>query len=997
MVNMISMRPSILSLCAVFAWLCLAVPAGAQVRLQGVALVIGQSEYEHIAPLPNPANDAREMVKLLTDLGFDARSVTDRDAGRLRRDLERFAEDAEDADVAFLYYSGHGIEAGGENFLLPIDVDEASLGSASETMVPLSGLIETLKASVPVTIVLLDACRTSPFPPGTFVQADPDKPAVPMSESGLTVVRGATSLRARKGGDGNLGTVIGFAAEPGLPALDGAPGGNSPYAAALLRHLAAMPGAEFGQVMRMVTEEVYLSTRTQQRPWVNESLRRQLYFGVAPEEPEGDEALVTGERRQLLLTIADLPDVNRAQVEKVAARDGVPLDALYGILRALDETVAPSDPADMERVLEEQADRLREMLSERAALDPDDPEVARLTEAADRAIEEGAIQAARQFMDRAVELIEEDRQDLDDIEDQLRRRRIADAAIYARRGGAAALGFAFRDAASDYARAYGLVEKWDEALTARYRSQQAEALMRHGEATGERAALDEALGVYDTILRALPPGDRGEDWAIARNNMALVLNIIGERAGGPELAEAKAMFEEVMVVFDALGDDVNWSAAQNNVGNVLLTLGTREADSARIEEAVAAFRAALSRRDRATRPLEWAASQNNIGLATFMLGDRRGDAALLEEAEAAYRAALEVFTRQSHPVDWGMTHNNLGNVLNALGLLRNDVARHDEAIAAFEAALTVRTKEAWPEPWATTRLNLGNAYFYRARHDLGVDDLEKAREAYDDALAFFSREEAPLDWASAQSNLGSALQTIGQRNQDLATLERSVAAFGEALKVYRRRDFPLDWAGTQHNLGGTLHMMGVISGEAQHHRDAIAAYRQALREHTRDRLPMLWANSTAGVGTALQSLANSDKTTLSLRRSIEARRDALDVLTIDNAPVEWATAMNGLGTCLLNLSTREGDPAHLAEAMAVFEESKKVFTRDAQPMQWAFAENNIGDAHWNLAALGGGRTDYLKAIDRFEAAKQAFGEAGHYAAVMLTERKIGLIRESLEK
>lgn len=981
----------------IVALLLAALPAHAQRQLRGVALVIGQSEYEHVAPLPNPANDAREMVKLLTDLGFDARGVTDRDAQRLRRDLERFAEDAEDADVAFLYYSGHGVEAGGENFLLPVDVDESSLDSASEAMVPLSGLIETLKASVPITIVLLDACRTNPFPPDALVRIEPGEPAVAMAQEGLTVVRGATSLRGDWAAPAdNLGTVIGFAAEPGMPALDGAPGGNSPYAAALLRHLAAMQGAEFGQVMRMVTEEVYLSTRTRQRPWVNESLRRQLYFGVAPDEPAGDEALVTGERRQLLLTIAELPDIRRVQVETVAARDGVPLDALYGVLRALGTTASPSDPSQMERMLEEQAERLHAMLSERAALDTDDPEIARLSEAADRAIAEGAIQAARLFMDRAVERVEETQQDVDELEELLRRKRIADAAVYARRANAAALAFAFRNAADDYARAFGLVEKWDDALALRYRTMQAEALMRHGEATGERAALDEALGTYEAILRMLPADERGPDWATVRNNMALVLHVIGERGGRTELAQAKALFEEAMAVFAAVGDDVNWAAAQNNVGNVLLALGTREADPARTEQAIEAFRAALAKRDRDAVPVEWAASHNNIGLATFILAERRGDLALLEEAEASYRTALEVLSREAYPVDWAMTQNNLGNVLNAIGLQRNDIAYHDAAAAAFEQALTVRTREAWPEPWATTRLNLGNTYFHRARHDQGVEDLEKARQAYEDALALFSREDSLLDWASAQSNLGSALQTIGQRTQDLDTLARSVEAFNRSLEVYRRKDFPLDWAGSQHNLGSTLHMMGVISGEARHHRDAIAAFQQALREHRRDRVPILWANSTAGIGTALQSLATSDPTTVSLRRSIEARRAALEVLTVDNAPVEWATAMNGLGTCLLNLSTREGDAAHLAEARASFEETKKVFTREAQPLQWAFAENNIGDVHWNLAALGGGRSQYLQAIDRFESAKQAFGSAGHFAAVMLTEQKITLIRKALD-
>src|SRR5690606_21233164 len=123
--------------------------------------------------------------------------------------------------------------------------------------------------------------------------------------------------------------------EPGAPALDGAAGDNSPYAKALLRHLAAMQGAEFGQVMRMVTEEVYLATGARQRPWVNESLRRLVYFGVAPEEPEGVEKTITGERRQLLLTMASLPGPERLQVERVAAEKGVKLDSLYGVLRAM--------------------------------------------------------------------------------------------------------------------------------------------------------------------------------------------------------------------------------------------------------------------------------------------------------------------------------------------------------------------------------------------------------------------------------------------------------------------------------------------------------------------------------------------------------------------------------------------------------------------------------------------------------------------------------------
>src|SRR4051794_14706725 len=243
-------------LALIFLALPVALHAEEKKSLKGVALVIGQSKYEHIPELANPANDARAMVKLLSDLGFDARSVSDRDAKKLKRDLERFVEDAEGAAVAFLYYSGHGIESGGENWLVPVDADVSSLDNAEDSLVALSSVMDELKSVVPVTIVLLDACRTNPFPTGALVKKTPADAGAPIGAGGLTPMRGAVPIAATdQPATDNVGTVIGFAAEPGRPALDGSTGGNSPYAAALLRHLSAMDGLEFGQVMRMVTEE----------------------------------------------------------------------------------------------------------------------------------------------------------------------------------------------------------------------------------------------------------------------------------------------------------------------------------------------------------------------------------------------------------------------------------------------------------------------------------------------------------------------------------------------------------------------------------------------------------------------------------------------------------------------------------------------------------------------------------------------------------------------
>jgi uncharacterized caspase-like protein len=980
--------------------LCFAVPmrpAGAK-DLKGVALVIGQSKYEHIAALPNPANDARDMAKMLTDLGFDARSVSDRDAGKLRRDLERFAEDAEGADVAFIYYSGHGIEAGGENYLIPVDADVASLKDAGQALVPISAVMDELKKTVPVTIMLLDACRTNPFPADALVRRAPTASAEPIGAGGLEPVRGAKALGNAQAQDASLGTVIGFAAEPGRPALDGAAGENSPYAAALLRHLGAMKGTEFGSVMRMVTEEVYLDTKARQRPWVNESLRRLLYFGVAPPEPTGDDGLITGERRQLLLTISDLPDPKRAQVELASLQDGVPLDALYGVLKALGTEKIPEDPTDLQKVLQAQSERLKKMIAESDALRTDDPEIKRLVASADKAIGQGAIATARKFLDQAVGRVEETSGAVDQAEEVIRQKRIADAAIYAKRADASALVFDYMAAANDYAKAFSLIEKWDEKLRWNYKNQEAEALNSYGYATGDLKALQGSIDAYRIILNFIPNGEQNRDWAITRNNMAVVLQNIGEReTETAHLEEAAQIFRDSLAVFEGVKDDRNWAAAQNNLGNVLLKIGERESDPKRLNEAVAAMRATLEKRPRAKLPLDWASSQNNLGLALYALSEREPAGEHLAQAEAAYRLALEEYTRAKTPVEWAMVENNLGNTLVTLGIQLNEKAKINEAADAFRAALEVRTRETFPVSWATSRLNLGNALSGIARFDMGTGTLEEAAAAYGDALTVFTRQRFPMDWASAQNNLGSIYQTLGQRTRDAAKLEQSVAAFQAARQVYVRRKFPLDWAMSYYNLGNTLQLLGAVTEKPEHYGAAADAYRDALREYKRETNPRQWALAQAGLGSTLHWLSMSNADPKILHDSIAARRAALEVLTIEAAPVDWANAQNGIGMSLLNLGTIERTGKYLDDAEAAFTATLKVFTRESQPLQWAFEQNNIGDVYWNRASYGGGKPQYLKAIGFFENAKQGFIEAGYTIPIPLTDQKIDLVKKQLAK
>ncbi|MGE0501865.1 MAG: caspase family protein [Rhizobiaceae bacterium] len=998
------MRHMILSNCALrLAALALALVFGATAlraedrrSLNGVALVIGQSKYEAIPALPNPANDAREMAKLLTDLGFDARSVSDRDASKLRRDLERFVEDAEGADVAFLYYSGHGIESGGENWLIPVDAGVSSLEDADEELVAVGAILDELKTIVPVTIVLLDACRTNPFPAGAAVRRQPGGEATPVGAGGLTPVRGATKLGDNPQAADSLGMVIGFAAEPGMPALDGDAGGNSPYATALLRHLGALDGIEFGQVMRMVTEEVYLDTGARQRPWVNESLRRMLFFGVPQDAPTGDEGLITGERRKLLLTIADLPTPNRTQVELAALDDGVPLDSLYGVLRALGAENIPEDPAELGKVLDAQAERLKGMLDRARALESSDPDTQRLVAMADRAIREGAIETARLFLDDAVSRVEQNATSVDDIEEELRKKRIADAAIYAQRADVAALAFDYRSAAADYGKAFDLVEKWDEELRWNYKNKQAEALHALGATTGERDASEAAIEAYRLILGYIPYGERNRDWAITRNNMAVVMQTLGEREGDTKnLEEALGIFQESISIFETEKDDLNWSAAQNNIGNVLLELGRRTADAARIHEAVAAYRSTLQKRDRSKHPLDWASSQNNIGLALTALAEREAGPELLIEADAAYRLALEEYTRERAPAEWAMVQNNLGNALNALGNMRAEADTYRLAADAYRSALEVRTKEQFPVQWARTQLNLGGTLSNMGQLETGTDSLYAAESAFREALTVLTREKLPLEWAALQNNLGSILQTIGQRGFSPVRIEESVAAFRSAMEEYPREKLPLDWAMTSFNMANSLRLIGGMNNDPVRLKEAADAYGAALGEYTRQATPRQWALAQAGLGSALQSLANYETDTRSLFRAIEAQRASLEVLTRENAPIEWANAQNSLGTCLLNLSNRESDAKYLAESRAAFEATTEIFTRDFQPMQWAFAINNIGDVHWSLGARTGERAEFEQALARFEEAKAVFVETGYAPVITLIDQKIDLIKQSL--
>lgn len=800
-------------------------PAAHAQDLRGVALVIGESEYEELTPLANPENDARAMDELLGDLGFDVSRVLDGDADKLRGRIAEFVEDAADADVALVYYSGHGVELGGQNYLVPTDTDLSSPASAGQSLVPVEALLDELAKTVPVTIVLLDACRTNGFPAGQEIELPGTDDPLPVEGPGLEAVKGPTLVGRPDLPADSLGMVIGFAASPGQPALDGEPGGNSPYAAALIKHFAA-GGYSMADVMTMVSEEVYLKTQARQLPWVNSSLRRVLQFGAPVEQAAGDEAEIRDGRRQLLLTIANSPSTTRRYVEAVASAEGVPLDALYGMLKVLDVDTSGGEQ-EIEKQLREGAEKLKQFLAAQPGGVKTDVELVRLAGLADKAQQEGAIDLALKFRQAATARADELDANVDEAEANLRADRLQIGSTYADHGRTAVLNFDFAVAAHMWGKAFEQVERWDEALALDYKWQQASATADAGEYSGDNDALREAIRLYGEATALSEP--RSKNWAAIQNGMGNALVVLGQRQGDDQtLQDAAAAFQDALAVASFEDDPRTWAGMQSNLGVVLMELGMRDQEIDLLVASRDAFAAALDGFDRETVPLDWGRAQSNLGNVLQILGDRTGDLSLYEDAAGAHGAALEELTREIVPLDWATAQNNLGNAYARIGEQEDGTETLELAAAAFRAALEERDRAKVPLLWAVSMDSLGSALAGIGVREDGTERLEEAVRTFEASLEERTRERSPLDWAYTTRNLAIAAKKIGERTEGTEWFDRAIAAYRDALTELTIDRVPLDYAQTQGTLGIVLLARAERSAERQDLVEAREAYTAAL-------------------------------------------------------------------------------------------------------------------------------------------------------------------------
>lgn len=219
-----------------------------------VALVIGNSAYQHTAPLANPTNDAQDVAQALQKFNFQVILKTNADLETMADAVFQFGEKLKGGGVGLFYYSGHGLQVKGENYLLPVDANLMREDDVKRKAISANDIVDKMgEGKSHLNLVFLDACRNNPFPSGT-----------------RAVSRGLGGMSAPNG------TLLIFSTNPDNVAQDG-DGRNGTYTKHLLQQISE-PGVEVGMLLRKVRTAVKDETAGQQVPWENGSIEGEFYF-----------------------------------------------------------------------------------------------------------------------------------------------------------------------------------------------------------------------------------------------------------------------------------------------------------------------------------------------------------------------------------------------------------------------------------------------------------------------------------------------------------------------------------------------------------------------------------------------------------------------------------------------------------------------------------------------------------------------------------------------
>lgn len=227
-----------------------------------LALLIGNSAYKN-GPLRNPVNDVNAMNKSLKKAGFDVILVKNADRSTMGRAIDDFGSRLKNYDVGLFYFSGHGLQVNGINYLVPLYMKIQGESDVQYEAVDAGKVLAKMEdAGNGMNIVILDACRNNPF-----------KRSFRSSRSGLAQM------------DAPTGSFIAFATSPGKVALDGR-GSNSPYVTHMLNNM-ERKGLTIEKFFKQVRRGVIKDTGRKQVPWESSSLVGDFYFGGKGSSSQG--------------------------------------------------------------------------------------------------------------------------------------------------------------------------------------------------------------------------------------------------------------------------------------------------------------------------------------------------------------------------------------------------------------------------------------------------------------------------------------------------------------------------------------------------------------------------------------------------------------------------------------------------------------------------------------------------------------------------------------
>ncbi|HTE93086.1 MAG TPA: caspase family protein [Bradyrhizobium sp.] len=241
--------------------------AGPCAAEQRVALVIGNGAYRSVPELRNSRNDADDISEQLKRLGFSVIDGRDLDRSAMQAALGRFAQRLKGSDAGLVYYSGHGLQINGQNFLIPVDLKLDDGAFTPFEMVKLDDVVEALSYTDGVRLLVLDACRDNPFA---------NSLAQNKGSRGASMTRGLAKIERSQG------MLIAYSTQPNAVAADGT-GRNSPFTAALVREM-QVPGLEVATVFRRVAVNVNRETGGAQTPELSVSLLQDFYLN--PQESD---------------------------------------------------------------------------------------------------------------------------------------------------------------------------------------------------------------------------------------------------------------------------------------------------------------------------------------------------------------------------------------------------------------------------------------------------------------------------------------------------------------------------------------------------------------------------------------------------------------------------------------------------------------------------------------------------------------------------------------